>query len=80
MSNDTCECGRECLLNFTFRDSLVHSPQRIGNPNILESLEIMSESEIKNIFIDTASLMNIYTNFYYLDIDIKTTTEDPSTS
>lgn len=63
-------CGKH-FTSFTFKDHVVNSPKRIGNSFVLDKLKDMTEQRIQELFDDSALVANFFTNFYFLDADIK---------
>lgn len=57
---------------FSFRESMIFSPKRVGHPDVLAEFDSYTEQEVSIAYIDTATVMNLYTDFYYLDIDVPT--------
>lgn len=63
-------CGKH-FTAFTFKDYVVNSPKRIGNSFVLDKLKDLSDQRIQEIFEDSALVANFFTNFYFLNADIK---------
>lgn len=63
--------GKQFLDSLSLRNSVVYSPQRIGNSSVLDDLPFMKEDDINTVFADTAFVLNLYTEFNYLNSKIK---------
>ncbi len=64
--------GQHFAKHFSFRESLIFSPRRMGTPELLQEFDQFTEKELHTLSIQTATALNLYSDFYYLDIDIKT--------
>lgn len=56
----------------SFSNCMVFSPKRMGNPALEDEFDRLTQKEIDQLCIDTATVLNLYSDFFFLDIDIKT--------
>lgn len=56
----------------SFANCMVFSPKRMGNPLLEDEFDNLTPKELEQLCIDTATVLNVYSDFFFLDIDLKT--------
>lgn len=55
----------------SFTNCLVFSPKRMCNPLLEDEFDRLTPKELNQLCIDTAMVLNLYSDFFFLDIDIQ---------
>ena len=70
LENHDSPICKKLTSNTNFQHRYIYSPKRISNPDILNKLDTFTDDTLNQILSASSFLLNVYTNFQYLDIDI----------